>query len=520
MRNFLFGILALVWAAGATSALAAEWTPADDARLRSDIEILANAGLVDGILTQWPLPWAGLLGRLQADSLTNQPAYVVAAAQRVLARGKAETAPGSHARVTLDATNDPSFVRGFDATGRQKIQTQLSGEMALSSSTLLHLAVGVQAGNPYKPPPPPATVPKFDKAGYVLGGYFLDDRPDHQTLVFDGSYLAQNIGGAVLYAGYLPHWWGPGWMSSMMMSTNARPFPQIGVSRRSTTAFTWPILRWLGPWQAEFLVGVLDGPGTTHNILTDSLRFGFNPAPGLELGVSRTQLFCGTGHPCQPINTFFKLTHNSIHPDNANSSGEIDVRYGNSIAGIPFSVYIQDMFMEAGLPRLQDNSNVFGTTFWIPRGDRTLRLTAEYSNSVPTTLPFAFGNYEHGFAYNTPKYLEGYRYRGRSLGFSLDSDSTLFTLQASIDDAHDRTYTLSWDRAVISNSCNAPGCAFNGVYGNVVTTLPVTINMAEGKVSLPFHNMKLDLSVRIQDDQPRPAHGWTGGLEIEITRQL
>ena len=350
------------------SAQAAVWTAADNAQLRSDIEILAGAGVVDGIVTQWPLPWAGLLNRLETKgALTNQPAYVVAAAQRVLEQGKAETGNGFHAQVSVDATNDPSFVRGFDATGRQKIQTQFAADMRLSSSTLLHLSIGLQGGNPYKPPPPPNGVPTFDhESGYVSSGYFLDDRADHQTLIFDGSYLAQNIGNSVIYAGYLPHWWGPGWMSSLMMSTNARPFPQIGISRLSTEAFSWPILRWLGPWQAEFLVGVLDGPGATQNILTDSLRFAFNPISGLELGFSRTQLLCGTGHPCKPVVAFFTVNHDVSHPDNSNSAGQFDFRYGNSIAGVPFSVYMQNMFMDAGFPKLEDDSNVFGASVWIP----------------------------------------------------------------------------------------------------------------------------------------------------------
>ena len=68
---------------------------------------------------------------------------------------------------------------------------------------------------------------------------------------------------------------------------------------------------------------------------------------------------------------------------------------------------------------------------------------------LPTTLPFAFGNYEHGFSYNTPKYLEGFRYRGRPLGFSLDSDSRLFTIQASYNDVHDRVYTVTLDHAEV-----------------------------------------------------------------------
>jgi hypothetical protein len=176
--------------------------------------------------------------------------------------------------------------------------------------------------------------------------------------------------------------------------------------------------------------------------------------------------------------------------------------------------------MDAGLPKFEDDSNVFGASVWIPRGDRTIRVTAEYTSSVPTANVFTFGDYEHGWAYNSQKYPEGFRYRGSSLGFSLDSDSRLLTLQASYDDAHDRVYSMSFDRAEVSNKCNVIACAFLGIYGNVVTTSAVTLNMVEGKVSLPFHNMKLDLALRIQDDQPRPSHGWTGGLEIALRRQL
>ena len=74
--------------------------------------------------------------------------------------------------------------------------------------------------------------------------------------------------------------------------------------------------------------------------------------------------------PAIPIGSFFKLTHNSNHPDNSNSAGQFDFRYGNSIAGVPFSVYMQNMFMDGGLPKFEDDSNVFGASIWIPRGDK------------------------------------------------------------------------------------------------------------------------------------------------------
>ena len=520
-RHWCLSAAVLILLMFSSSAFASPWTSAEDAQLRSDIEILANAGVIDGIVTQWPLPWHGLLQRLKANSaLANQPGYVRAAASRVLARGQAETSQNElQASVAMDATNDPSFVRGFDATGREKLQATFSIEKMLSPSTTLHLNIGVQSSSTFKPLPEPNIVPAFDPTtGYSLD-YFLDDRPDHQTLMFDGSYLAQKIGGGILYAGYLPHWWGPGWISALMESTNARPFPQVGIVRNSTTAFSWPILKWLGPWQAEFLVGVLDGPGVTQNILTDSLRVAFNPINGLELGFSRTQLLCGTDHPCKPLLTFFQVQHNDKNPDNGNSAGQYDIRYTNRITGIPFSFYTQFMFMDAGSPTPIGVSSLVGTSWWVPIDENTLRLTAEFTSSEPTYNPFTFDDIEHGFAYNSPKYLGGYRYRGDSLGFSLDSDSDLFTLQASYASAN-RVITVTFDRANVSNNCNVPGCAFPGEYGNVVTTAPVTIDMLDTKYSFPFHDMTISISGRLQDDQPRPQRGFTGGIEIALKRSL
>lgn len=521
MRSFVFVVAAFTWVMAAMAVHASPWTPVDDAQLRSDIEILANAGLIDGVLAQWPLPWRGLLARLRAaKDLGRQPAYVAAAARRVLARGKEEAGAQSlRAEIALQVTNDPSFVRGFAATAREKAQMQFSAEMALSPSTELRLAVGLQSGSTFKPLPPPGTTPSFDPVTGYASGYFLDDRPDHQTLVFDGSYLAQKVGNSIVYAGYLPHWWGPGWISSLMESTNARPFPQIGITRNSTEAFEWPVLRWLGPWQAEFLVGVLDGPGVTQNILTDSFRLAINPLPGLELGFSRTQLLCGTDHPCKPLVTFFQVQHSAANPDNGNSAGQFDIRYSGKIAAIPFSLYTQFMFMDAGRPTPIGVSSLFGASVWIPSGDHTWRLTAEVTSSESAYNLFTFGDILHGDAYNGTKYLSGYRYRGRSLGFSLDSDSDLISLQASTLDNNGRGFTFTYHRANVSNDCNIAGCALQ-IYGNVVTTAPVTIDMLDAGITLPFRGMAVGVTARLQDDQPRPQRGFTGGVELSLKRSL
>ena len=100
------------------------------------------------------------------------------------------------------------------------------------------------------------------------------------------------------------------------------------------------------------------------------------------------------------------------------------------------------------------------------------------------------------------------RYRGRTLGFSLDSDSRLLSLQGAWTDSAGRFYELSYHHAQISNP--------NNLSGNVVTTAPVLINMGEARVTLPWKGIKIDLAGRLQDDQPRPNKGFLASIEMAL----
>ncbi|MBN9570550.1 MAG: hypothetical protein J0H30_05720, partial [Alphaproteobacteria bacterium] len=85
----------MAWLFSAGLAAASPWAEVGDDQLRADINLLAASGVIDNVTTQWPIPWGGVLARLdQPDSLKGQPAYVVAAAQRVHDRGYAETGTG------------------------------------------------------------------------------------------------------------------------------------------------------------------------------------------------------------------------------------------------------------------------------------------------------------------------------------------------------------------------------------------------------------------------------------------
>ncbi|MBU6445643.1 MAG: hypothetical protein KGR48_17210, partial [Alphaproteobacteria bacterium] len=116
------------------------------------------------------------------------------------------------------------------------------------------------------------------------------------------------------------------------------------------------------------------------------------------------------------------------------------------------------------------------------------------------------------YTYNNYDYVDGMRYRGRTLGFSLDSDSRLASLQASWINSHGWTYTFTYHRAWVSTPQNP--------YLNVVTTAPVTINLGEARVSIPHPWGTIDIAGRLQDDQPRPHRGFEASIETAVTINL
>jgi hypothetical protein len=471
----------------AAEAAAGPWAEAGDASLRSDIQILAAAGVIDNITMQWPLPWDGILQRLDAASLDNQPDYVRDAASRVLARAGAESRSGQvRASVSMDAASSPAVVRGFDALGRQTLQGQAVLDY-LEDGTAVHAALGAQSVN----------------------------RTDHQVFVPDNSYLAQRLGGARLYAGYVDHWWGPGWISAMSLSSNARPVPQIGVARAGTAPFETPWLSWLGPWQAEFFVGVLDGPRIARNTIYDGLRVAFSPLPQLEIGLSRTDMMCGSGHPCKPLAGYFDLDNQDNAVNIVNDEGSIDIKYHGAFGGWAYELYAQAMNEDTNPVVHSGTSRLFGGSVWTPLYGGIGRLTLEYADSLATRDIWGGGIF-HGFAYNNYDYTDGMRYRGRTLGFSLDSDSRLVSLQASFTDLGDRSYTLTYHHADVSDPLN--------LKGNAVTTAPVTINLVQARVGLPLeldtHRFRFEIEGRLQDDQVRPNRGFLATIEVALTASL
>ena len=208
---------------------ASPWAEAGDNQLRSDIELLQSAGVIEDITTEWPLPWASLQGDLAGVDLSSLPSPLRAAAERVLARAETATAPGRSAWAHVDATNKTNVVYGFDGMGRGEGQAQFSAE-ATSGAFSGRISLGAFTNN--------FTTTSVPEPVGANQGYFFGS---NTKLMADGSYGSLRLGDVRLYAGYLDHWWGPGNISALSLSNNARPMPQVGIERAETSASSLPV---------------------------------------------------------------------------------------------------------------------------------------------------------------------------------------------------------------------------------------------------------------------------------------
>jgi hypothetical protein len=472
VRDFrvTFGALGLF----ATANVCADpWLAPGDERIRHDIELLADAGILRGPVTAWPLSWPDIsrdVTGLNVSDIENDA--LVAALVRVQRRARDESSPGfSAVGLRVSGTNEPEEVRRFATTPRAK------GEGALEVGWLSdHFAANAQV-----------TV--------------ATDPSDGDELRPDGSYLGMNIGNFNVSAGYMDRWWGPGWDGSLILSTNARPMPTLTIERNYTTPFRVPVLRWLGPWRASVALGV----GDRRDIAVPDSRFmaarvTFRPQPWLEIGVSRTAQWCGDGRPCD-ASTFADLL---IGRDNRDESLDINDEPGNQLAGydvrlrspwlgVPVAFYSQWIGEDeaGGLPSKFLGQIGLETWWMTPAGG--WRAHVEYSD---TTCAFTRSDPEFGCGYRNSLYPQGYSFRGRIIGHSMDNDSRMYSLGVLLVRTNG-DYLSATVRRVEINRDGGP---------HAISTEPRNLGNVELRYSrtLSFGDVMVGLGF---DDKDRPEDG-------------
>ncbi|MEM7083786.1 MAG: capsule assembly Wzi family protein [Pseudomonadota bacterium] len=430
IRN-LFTLLLFVFWLNAIAVLAGPYTETGDTALRHDLEYLADRGLVSTPITTWPMSWADVATAL--DSVDRQP-IKNPTILRLLNRLDARVANSTRWGILISSYEVGAYenldeLRTFDK--RQK------GKFALDSRL--------------------SYVGRNFVANVQLG--LIDDRVDSNSVRLDGSYIGYLYKNTAILAGSLESWWGPGHAGSLILSSNARPVPGVTIRRNVATPFTMPVLRHLGPWSAQIFARRMETDRGVSNPYLLGARVTIKPFRSLELGVSRTAQWGGEGRP----ESFSSLIDLIIGQDNVgegvtredepgNQLAGFDARWSLNRFGVPITAYGQFIGEDeaGGFPSRYLGMGGLSTSFaWSPT-QSTVRVNLEYSD---TTCQFNESSRLFNCAYANGLYPSGYRYRGRAIGHSTDSDSSQLALIATVNSAE----ASSWQAMIRRGKLNRGG---------------------------------------------------------------
>ena len=452
--------------------IASPWIDASDLFLRHHIQQLADAGVITAPVTTYPLMWGAINNDLlKANSKSLSPKLSNSYANVLHYYQRAMNNDFNH-QVKVGLASNPKRFTGFGDTHHQKGQLQLSSEY-IGSFWAAKLSTQLR----YKP----------------QGG---------QTLTFDNSYLAATYGNWIIRAGAIPQWWGPGWDSSLIMSNNARPLPALSLSRNNSAAFETPWLNWIGPWTFTAQMAKMESSRHVPNALLWSTRATIRPLNQLEIGASWSIQWGGQGQP-NSIKDFLKAATSqevcangaascdaSMHTKIGNQLAGFDIRWSDSLFGIPFSVYGQTIGEDAvKYIKPADKAYTFGIDTVVQWQQLPIRIFVEY-----TETQVACGAdknslncyYEHG------TYYTGYRYHQKSLGTSYDNDAKIVTLGLLVQSSSGHSWH-SKVRVGKLNSDNRDRFPNNPESGNTVTKIAEEIVQLELQYQLPLFNGLLSL---------------------------
>lgn len=464
----------LVFAAlGLAGAVAANpWVAPGDEALRSDIQRLADAGIIRGPVTTWPLSWPDIARDvLEAGDAGLSPS-TASSLWRIKRRAREASLLGfDGGGFRVAGSHDVQPIRGFAESPREE------AEVALRAGWLSeHFAANLQ-------------------------GAYAADPSDAKAFRADGSYLGVNVGNFMISAGLMERWWGPGWDGSLILSTNARPIPSVTLERNYTDPFKVRLLSWLGPWRASVAVGEAE----SHDVAVADVRFmaarvNFKPRPWLEFGLTRTAQWCGGGRDCG----FETMIDMLLGRDNETEDGDPSPdQPGNQMAGydfrirspwlrLPLAVYSQWIGEDeaGGLP--SKFIGLMGMEVW---GDSPVggwRVRAEYAD---TACNFSRDSPQFDCAYRNSIYPQGYTYRGRAIGHGMDNDGRVTSVAALLSLEGGDLLSLSGRRMELNRNGGT----------HTITTVPLDAHNVELRYSRPLGSSTIQVGMEYGDVPRGPA---------------
>jgi hypothetical protein len=373
----------------------------NDKQLHHDLQTLSEWGYLDATVTTYPVPWKGVASqvkRLKSADMPYMPAQALNRLKHYLHMAQSEK---QLSFFEIQGNSDTPRLTALDGANYHQI-----------SATIKHQVL-------------------FDQV-YVQGAVTIDQDGD---VNFDHSLMAYQFENWQVRVGAIEQYWGPSQASSLILSNNARPLPAIAVSRGSTSVSSSPWLSWLGNWYYTGQLAFLESNRTVPNAKLLLNRFTFSPIKRLEIGASWAVMWGGDTQT-EGLSEFLKMiTFQSTclkpagdctraeETKQGNHLAGFDLKYSFNVRDRPVTIYAQRIGEDAtDNIKITDNANLIGASTYLGAA----KIFVETSDtqisciSAESTVTNCF--YEHG------TYKTGYRYRGRAIGSTFDSDAKQVTL--------------------------------------------------------------------------------------------
>lgn len=384
----------------------AGWFESGDTRLRTDLQLLNDAEVIVLPMNQWPLPRAAVQYAL---ANAKQPVGMNTAVATALERVRVRAAPPSKGRLAFDtgiSGGEPGLWRDFDTLARE------DGELGAGMS--------------------------YDNGRFSVG---LDvtaviDPEDGDELRADGSHATVQWGNWLISANTLDRWWGPAHEGSLILSNNARPMPTLMVERAEARPFGPNWLAWLGPYRFSFGISQMESNRQDIDApLFMAWRVVVMPFNKIEFGFSRTAQFCGEQQECN-LSVFGNLLAGNdnvgIDATEENEPGNqmagFDMRWNSPLGNLPYALYGQYIGEDESSYMPAKYIKQLGVEVWQPRVDGGL-IQAYFEYASTTCSANTDRGPYYNCAYNQGTFnVEGYRYYGRSIGYTADRDAENWAL--------------------------------------------------------------------------------------------
>jgi hypothetical protein len=386
----------------------AGWFESGDTQLRLDLQLLNDAEIIRLPISHWPLPRAAVhyaIAHAKDHFATN--ISVMTALERVRAR----TASHTGGRLSFDTGirgGEPGLWRDFDTLAREdgEIEAGLNWNSGRFSIGLDVTAVA--------------------------------DPADGDEVRADGSQATVQWGNWLLSAHMLDRWWGPAHEGSLILSNNARPMPTVMVERAEARAFESKWLDWLGPWRMSFGISQMENAREDIDApLFMAWRFVIMPFKKMEIGFSRTAQFCGEQLACD-FNVFGNLLAGNdnvgidatAENEPGNQMAGFDIRWNSPIGNLPYALYAQYIGEDESSYMPAKYIAQLGTEVWKPLANGGL-IQGFFEYATTTCSASTDRGPYFNCAYNQGRFdVEGYRYKGRVIGYTADRDAENWALGA------------------------------------------------------------------------------------------